>query len=210
MGTTTNNGWPTPVATDLVKDGWEAIKDLGDAIDTTLGVYSPTSSGLVLLNTTSFSAVASQNIQSVFSSTYDNYKIILNLTAAASSAGSILGRIITGTSTVDTGTNYYAASNGVNWSNGAVNQNRITQSSWIWGNVATADTGYTKFNFDVLSPNLAQYAVFLGGQSGVSATVPYHSHGAHWHVSSAIVTGFQLFANTGTITGTVSVYGYNK
>jgi hypothetical protein len=36
MGTTTNNGWPTPVATDLVKDGWEAIKDLGDAIDTTL------------------------------------------------------------------------------------------------------------------------------------------------------------------------------
>jgi hypothetical protein len=35
MGTTTNYGWPTPVATDLVKDGWEAIKDLGDAIDTT-------------------------------------------------------------------------------------------------------------------------------------------------------------------------------
>ena len=39
MGTTANNNWPTPVASDLVKDGWEAIKDLGDAIDTTLGVY---------------------------------------------------------------------------------------------------------------------------------------------------------------------------
>jgi hypothetical protein len=38
---TTNNNWPTPVATDLVKDGWEAIKDLGDAIDTSLGVYYP-------------------------------------------------------------------------------------------------------------------------------------------------------------------------
>jgi hypothetical protein len=57
MGTTTNNGWPTPVATDLVKDGWEAIKDLGDAIDTTLGVYAPSTSGLTLINTTSFSAV---------------------------------------------------------------------------------------------------------------------------------------------------------
>jgi hypothetical protein len=37
---TVNNNWPTPVQTDLVKDGWEAIKDLGDAIDTTLGVYA--------------------------------------------------------------------------------------------------------------------------------------------------------------------------
>jgi len=34
MGTTSNFGWPTPEATDLVKNGWEAIKDLGDAIDT--------------------------------------------------------------------------------------------------------------------------------------------------------------------------------
>jgi hypothetical protein len=37
MGNTANNNWPTPVATDLVKDGWEAIKDLGDAIDTGIG-----------------------------------------------------------------------------------------------------------------------------------------------------------------------------
>jgi hypothetical protein len=48
MGTTANNNWPTPVASDLVKDGWEAIKDLGDAIDTTLGVYAPSTSGLTL------------------------------------------------------------------------------------------------------------------------------------------------------------------
>lgn len=36
MATTTNYGWPTPVSTDYVTDGWDAIKDLGDAIDTTL------------------------------------------------------------------------------------------------------------------------------------------------------------------------------
>ena len=38
MGTTTNYGWPTPVATDYVTDGWDAIKDLGDAIDTTVAL----------------------------------------------------------------------------------------------------------------------------------------------------------------------------
>jgi len=39
MGTTTNFGWPTPVSTDYVTDGWDAIKDLGDAIDTSLATW---------------------------------------------------------------------------------------------------------------------------------------------------------------------------
>jgi hypothetical protein len=59
MGTTTNNGWPTPVATDLVKDGWEAIKDLGDAIDTTLGVYSPGGKLVQIVNATTTTGVTS-------------------------------------------------------------------------------------------------------------------------------------------------------
>jgi len=39
MGTTTNYGWPTPVSTDYVTDGWDAIKDLGDAIDSSLATW---------------------------------------------------------------------------------------------------------------------------------------------------------------------------
>jgi hypothetical protein len=80
MGTTTNNGWLTPESNRFVKDGWEAIKDLADAIDTTLGVYAPSTSGLTLINTTSFSGVASQSVNDVFSATYDNYRINLMLT----------------------------------------------------------------------------------------------------------------------------------
>ena len=38
MGTTTNYSWPTPVSSDYVTDGWDAIKDMGDAIDTTLAL----------------------------------------------------------------------------------------------------------------------------------------------------------------------------
>jgi hypothetical protein len=64
MGTTTNNGWTYPESTDLVKDGATAIQTLADDIDTTLGVYADP--GLVLLNTTSFSGVASQSINSMF------------------------------------------------------------------------------------------------------------------------------------------------
>lgn len=36
MATTANYGWPTPDDTDFVRDGAEAIRDLGSAIDGTL------------------------------------------------------------------------------------------------------------------------------------------------------------------------------
>lgn len=36
MATTPNYSWPTPDDTDLVRDGAEAIRDLGDAIDNTV------------------------------------------------------------------------------------------------------------------------------------------------------------------------------
>jgi hypothetical protein len=36
MAVTPNYSWPVPVNTDLVKDGADAIKDLGDAIDATV------------------------------------------------------------------------------------------------------------------------------------------------------------------------------
>jgi hypothetical protein len=41
MGNTANNNWPYPESTDLVKDGATAIENLADAIDTTLGVFTP-------------------------------------------------------------------------------------------------------------------------------------------------------------------------
>jgi len=43
MAVTPNYSWPVPVDTDYVKDGAEAIKDLGDAIDAT--VFSQAGSG---------------------------------------------------------------------------------------------------------------------------------------------------------------------
>ena len=78
MATTTPNyGWTVPTSTDLVKDGATAIETLGDAIDASMNTALGTKkAGMVLLNTTSFSAVASQSINSVFSSTYENYRIV--------------------------------------------------------------------------------------------------------------------------------------
>jgi len=86
MATTANYGWTTPDDTDLVKDGASAIRTLGSAIDTTTKANADLV-GLVYLNTTSFSAVASQSINDVFSSTYDAYRIVMDLLGSEASTG---------------------------------------------------------------------------------------------------------------------------
>jgi hypothetical protein len=72
MATTTPNyGWTVPTSTDLVKDGATAIETLGDAIDASMNTALGTKkAGMVLLNTTSFSAVSSvSSASTVFSLT---------------------------------------------------------------------------------------------------------------------------------------------
>ena len=202
MGTTTNNGWPTPVATDLVQDGWEAIKDLGDAIDTTLGVYTPSTSGLTLINTTSFSAVASQSINDVFSSTYDNYKIILDITPSTG----LDTRFRMRASGADDSTANYdqqvlrAADTVINGSR-ALNQTfgRFAQAN-------TDNSGRVTCEFTLFAPNLAKFTYIhtIGMRTSGDITIE------NWHNIHSVATAFDgisILTSAGTITGTITVYG---
>ena len=104
MSTTSAYGWNIPDNTDLVKDGALAIRTLGNAIDTSMNTALGTKkAGMVLLNTTSFSAVASQAFNSVFSASYDNYRIVFD--GLASTSNSMNLRYRSGT-TDDTSNNY--------------------------------------------------------------------------------------------------------
>ena len=82
--TTTNYGWDIPQSTDLVKDGATAIATLGEDIDTSIyTALGGNKSGLVLLNTTSFSGVASHSVSNFVSATYSNYKIVTRIAGSA-------------------------------------------------------------------------------------------------------------------------------
>jgi len=80
MGTTSNYSWPIPEDTDLVKNGAEAIRDLGNAIDTSAADFG---GGLVHINTQTFSAVSSVFVDNVFTSAYKNYRIVARYTSTA-------------------------------------------------------------------------------------------------------------------------------
>lgn len=163
-------------------------------------------SGLVLLNTTSFSGVASQPISNVFSSTYDNYLI----------NGSILGstnifvNLRYRTTSDDTSSNYYWQRQGITSAGALTNGNgaAVTFASIC----PTTTEYYGSFNLGIFNPNLSRITTASGTSFGLAND---YTNNAHWHVghimnTTTAYTGFTLLASTGTITGSVSVYGYNK
>lgn len=206
MPTTTNNGWPTPADTDLVKNGADAIRDLGNAIDTTLGVYSPVTPGLVKINTTSFSAVSSISVPAnTFTTTYDNYFAVFQ--ASFATAANITLRLRASGSDLSSALYRYA-------------QHYIATNA-----DHTLDTGNTQTSGRVLSTNInrpvsqitfynpfltakTQFDVQTGG--GRDATVfAAAQYGTNEYDATTSVDAFTLiFSQSGT--GTVSVYGFNK
>jgi hypothetical protein len=194
---TVNNNWPTPVQTDLVKDGWEAIKDLGDAIDTTLGVYADP--GLVLLNTTSFSGVASQSINDVFSATYQNYKVIGNFTASVGNANQCRLRV----SGADNTTNNYIRQT-INGDSGTLATSTATNTYfdqfWVGSTNPSGLEAIFYSPFESVRTNVLTRCTQDGNSLKLGGAV---------HAVSSSFTGFTLIAPSGTFSGTVRVYGFN-
>lgn len=104
MAITPNYSWPLPDDTSLVKDGAEAIRDLGNAIDTT--VDGLPGAGLVHINSTTIgSGVSAVNIDNVFSATYKRYKVFIS--SVKSTTSSITIRLRNAGSDLSTSVYYY-------------------------------------------------------------------------------------------------------
>lgn len=206
MATTSNYGWTTPDDSSLVKDGASAIRALGTAIDTSMNTALGTKkAGLVLLNTTSFSAVASQSVNDVFSSTYDNYRIVIETTA---SSGNYLNFKLRVSGADDSSANYTWGM--VNTTNGAAAFQLAGTNATTGFNVLRPGTSRNSCSFDIYSPNIARATMYTGTQSyNDGATVSIAGAIGGNHSVNTAYTGFTLI-HAGTITGTVSVYGYNK
>jgi hypothetical protein len=204
MATTTPNyGWPVPTSTDYVKVGAQAIEDLGDAIDAT--VFGLGSSALTKINKTTFSAVASQAVSSVFSSTYDNYMVQIAITAITG-APYVQLRFRDGTGDISAANYGYVS---INYSSLGAGSNSQVQGRTQTIAYVSPDTLGEAFaaTLQIYSPNLAQKThannvnIVQVGNSGV---------GAFAYNATTQFTGFSLIASTGNFTGTVTTYGVQK
>jgi hypothetical protein len=172
--------------------------------------WATASGGLDLISSTTFSGVATQSFNSVFSSTYANYFIAYNIVAAdAAAARGVLLRYRA--SSTDTTTNYAGQL-------GAWNIESTTQSY----NEVVPSTTFTQLGFSssaaeinrllgsayIYNPNVAQYTALTG--QAISEKQGAYKGGYQTYSMQTGTTqfdGFTLYASSGNISGTVRIYG---
>ena len=178
-----------------------------------VAIFFPTAAssanGLTLLNTTSFSGVASQALTDIFSTTYDNYRIVLDVTDFTSDATVYAKLRVSGT---DSSVSYYIMCVGVLSTGGSTTSTENNNSNGVFllrGDSAT-DNVYG-FTGDILNPFKALPTKFNGSTVCTTPTATpegYNIGGLHFVSTS--YTSLNLIATAGNMTGIVSVYGYNK
>jgi hypothetical protein len=199
---TTNYSFDIPQSSDLVKDGATAIATLGQDIDTAMFTALGTKkAGMVLLNTTSFSGVTTQSFNNVFSSTYDNYKILVTTSSDADTDFSI--RLRAGGTDNSTASSYIIQRLTANST--TVAGVRLTTSYW---------QGFNIFNDNNNAIELTLFRPFLASRTLLTGSVMYSLNNAVFqgyvgqHNQSTSYDGFTFYG--ATFTGTISIYGFNK
>ena len=172
-----------------------------------VGVAPTTTQGLTLINTTSFSGVASQSVNDVFSATYRNYRVVVDYIPATSS-GAVSLRLRVGGADNST-SNYQRSIIYLGASSPAQTRNN-NQSDWsLLGNVTNE---YYSIVFDLFTPfaSLSTHAVGFAEYRATSTSaneVNIYNLGFNGTTS---FTGLTVLGNGSNLTGSISVFGYNN
>ncbi len=170
------------------------------------GLSSGLEPGLVLLNTQTFSTVTSVTLpNNTFSATYRNYKIMVDVTSAT--AQDVLSIRMTNSGTPVTSASYdrnnvyLATSTGATLNNDSSgdNQTSVLMSAFTTSGGVIA--------FDVFNPFETKFTQITG--TNFSPTGGFYISGGRVETSTSY-DGLQFYSTLGSITGSVSVYGYNR
>jgi hypothetical protein len=155
---------------------------------------------LTKINKTSFSAVSTVSTDSLFSSTYDVYRIVLSFTASTSSNIA-----------------YYLRESGADDTTGYVLQTLQSDDTTVNASRSTTpnfanfgSAGINSIMIDMFNPNVASRTnlfirMIRDGGAGVNQFL-----NASQQTDSTQFTGITFFPGAGTITGSFTVYGYEK
>ena len=209
------------ISKDLIFEGATA-----DSFETTLTVVDPTADrtitlpnksgtvattadlGLVYLSSGTFSGATTASISSVFSATYDNYKLVLSNVQAASSSLYLITMNMRATST-DATTAYDSGLNGMLWSGSADNYGLTNSTFALIG--TSSNSGDGSIAIDICRPFIAD---------STTATIQCASYfgtytGAFRHATATSYNGFtlgsfRLGSSAVAISGTWKLYGYKN
>ena len=168
--------------------------------------------GLELVTVQSFTSASSASpvdVSNCFTSTYDNYRVLLTYTGTASEFMSFQFRNSGGV----VNSSFYRSQ--VTRSYGTTVDATSVYNSSAFGNFGYSygtNSNYSTTSCDIVSPNLntptAATMNFYCDNAGSS--VNFVMNGGFMYAVSGVMTGFRIFPTSGNITGSVSVYGYRK
>jgi hypothetical protein len=158
--------------------------------------------GLVHIETQTFSAVSAVSFSNdVFSSTYDNYRIVFHKTSSSSTGNFEFRMRASGTDANAGEYNFTQIGLEINT---AQNRTGISATSGSFGEFVS---GVSSYSIEVYSPFLTRHTELssFGGRSSRRVLSTYNTHG-----NSGSFDSITLIASSGNMTGSTSVYGYRK
>jgi hypothetical protein len=176
-----------------------------------LSLITPTSiaatGGSATISTTgavSFTSASAISLNDVFSATYLNYKILITYTSAPGVATRLRWRVA---GSDNSGTDYNYTVFRSNMFDGTTSSWTQTADGNTFHNIGETSSGEASAsNIDVFQPFATAKTTYV--QSSVRLGSFYG--GAGYFNATTSFTGFSIVPSSGTMTGTLSVYGYRN
>jgi hypothetical protein len=165
---------------------------------------SAAASGLTLTGQSTFSAQSSIVFNNCFSSTYQNYLIVGRITGTG--AGLSWRLRASGTNATASDYTYQSFT-----SEGTSNTSARGTAQPVFYGPALSSGDITTFTYRVYSPNEAAITgVFMEGQSKTNTANNQFNLNSGAHTLSSAYDGFDFYCSSGSITGSIRVYGYQN
>ena len=164
-------------------------------------------SGLTLITSQTFTAATSWSLPAnTFSSTYANYRIVIDITAA-SATSTFTGRL-RASGADNTTANYNTMLTGISSAGGAITITGNAQTSFSFGDILSV-APVNAYSFDIIAPNLARYTDFIGNMATSDGTRFMGFAGGLSFAATTVFDSFTWLVSGGAnITGDYRVYGY--
>lgn len=167
------------------------------------------SAGLDLITTNTFSAVSAVNLNDIFTSTYTNYKVIIN--ANASSDVAFRWRL-RASGTDNTSSNYLWGLNGIQYTGQSAYNESINGSLDSAFKTGAIGSNYrTILTMDIQNPQATDYTGYLGSQIYPASSTNAYAYNVTGVASvTTSYDGMSFYPSSGTISGSYWIYGYKK
>ena len=153
-----------------------------------------------------FTSASAISLNGSFSSTYDHYRIILNI--STNSAGGYLNLRLRASGTDLTTSDYSSSVIQAAFGSTALGNDNGGASQSTWNRFGYLDSSLpANIQTDLSSPYLSQYSFFTNFNTRTS--YGHQTAGGVYKVTT-LADGITIYPASGTITGTVQIYGYRK